>query len=54
MAKREVKAAMKERAPERGGWSGKGAKVKAAMTPAKEERPKKETRKVKRALASGR
>jgi len=29
-------------------------KVKAALTPPKEERPKKQTRKVKRALDSGR
>ena len=56
MAKREVKPAFSEkmRGTERGGYPGKGAKVKAALTPPKEERPKKPTRKVKRALDSGR
>ena len=54
MAKREVKPAMKDMKAERGGWPGKGAKVKAAMTPPKEGRGKKETRKVKRAMSSGR
>jgi hypothetical protein len=54
MASREVKAAFSEkmRGSERGA-SPKG-KIKAALMPPKEERPKKETRKVKRALASGR
>jgi hypothetical protein len=54
MASREVKPAMSSKAPERGSWPGKGATVKPAMTPPKEERPKKETRKVKRAMKSGR
>ena len=48
MASRSVKPAMSEKAPERG-MMAKG-KVKAALTPPKEERPKKQTRKVKRAL----
>ncbi len=50
MASREVKPAMSEKSPERG-MAPKG-KVRAAMSPAKEERPKKETRKPKRALSS--
>ena len=50
MAKREVKPAMSSKAPERGTWPGKGAKVKAAMTAPKEERPKKEMRNPKRAM----
>lgn len=52
MAKREVKPAFsdKMRDPERGGWTGKGSMVKSAMTPPKEERGKKETRKPKRAM----
>ena len=51
MASREVKPAFsdKMRDPASGGWAAKGQKVKAALTPPKEERPKKETRKVKRA-----
>jgi hypothetical protein len=54
MASREIKPAFSEkmRKTVRGG-APKG-KVKAALTPPKEERPKKDTRKVKRALASGR
>jgi hypothetical protein len=52
MASREVMPAMKGRKAERGSWPGAGAKVKAAMTPPKEERPKKEDRKPKRAMKS--
>lgn len=52
MAKREVKPAFSEkmRGTEKGGWSAKGAKVKAAMAPPKEERSKKNRGKVKRAM----
>lgn len=52
MASREVKPAFNDKMREvvRGG-SGKGT-VKAALTPPKEERGKKETRKPKRALKS--
>ena len=50
MASRDVKPALSEKAPERGGYPGKGAAVKSALTPPKEERPKKETRKPKRAI----
>lgn len=49
MASREVKPAMSDKM-ERGGWSAKGATVKAALTPPKEERGKKESRKPKRAM----
>ena len=49
MASREVKPAMNMKAAERGVMM-KG-KVKAAMTPPKEERGKKETRKPKRAMS---
>lgn len=54
MAAREVKSAFNDKMREtvRGG-SSKGT-VKSALSPAKEERGKKETRKVKRALSSGR
>lgn len=56
MATREVKPAFsdKMRDPIAGGWPGKGATMKRAMTPPKEERPKKETRKPKRAMKTGR
>lgn len=54
MASREVKSAFSEkmRSTERGA-APKG-KARAALPPTKEERGKKETRKTKRALASGR
>lgn len=48
MASREVKPAMSDKGMERG-MMPKGS-VRAALTPAKEERPKKETRKPKRAM----
>lgn len=48
MASREVKPAMGKMAMERGN-KNRGT-VKAAMTPPKEERGKKETRKPKRAM----
>ena len=48
MASRMVKPAMSDKAPERGTLP-KG-KVKAAMAPMKEERPKRETRKPQRAI----
>jgi hypothetical protein len=48
---REVKAAMSSPKMERGTWPGKDAKVRAAMTPKKEERGKKDNRKTKRAMS---
>jgi hypothetical protein len=48
MASREVKPAMSSKAPERGAMPT--GKVRAAMAPAAEERPKKTTRKPKRAM----
>lgn len=52
MAGRAVKPAFtdKMRDPERGGYTAKGAKVRAALPSQKEGRTKKETRKPKRAL----
>jgi len=49
MASREVKPAMSDKGMERGMMPTKGS-VRAALPPAKEERPKKETRKPKRAM----
>ena len=48
MASRTVKAAMSEKAPERG--MVPRSKVKAALPPQTEERPKKQARKPKRAM----
>lgn len=53
MASREVKPAFSEKMRGTERMAPKG-KVKAALPSQTEERPKKETRKVKRALASGR
>lgn len=52
MAKREVKPALKDSGRTQTGtsWSGKGAKVKRALTPPKEERGKRNRGKVKRAM----
>ena len=44
----------KMRTQERGSYPAKGAKVKAAMTPPKEERPQKQTKRVKNTRISGR
>jgi len=52
MASREVKPALNSKELERG--SAPKGTVRAALPPMKEERGKKETRKPKRAIASGR
>lgn len=56
MASQKVKSAFTEkmRTQERGSYPAKGAKVKAAMTPPKEERPQKQTKRVKKTRISGR